>query len=615
MRLLSRSAVQSLLLFLSLGSIVACSSAPKVDLVEPPPSSPRTKEEALEREVQRVNQAAEGESRKDLIDLQLRLASMALDARDQSLARETLIEATRKMSGEVDGKAFLRHEKEALKKFGGVEEEKYFLGDPYEQFLAYVYLGILDFQAGDYELARASFRSAIIADTNTTEDLLPSDSYFAFMMEGFCNKALEEEDQARECFRLASEAYSFRTTMPILAQALYLALGQMIRGTDTHKIIQRLDCMFPLVFVNIPSSLSVYKDPYAAVEHAFASARAALDEPDKSPLAEEFLKSFEWNIKASAYDTYNYLKRTLKNDTESESPGIMESLGMDSSGQDKKTVALYMLDRFQERVRGALEKYDFEKIKRKQDRFDQYLKHCLQEKTNVLMVHQIGQGPWKTRTGKYAQMVQFHTPRYPERRVLGVLARKDGATSLSPCVAFQGEDVSYQAKTRGGREMDHLLEGRAEFRDAMYSASMLAAGTSSAALAAASVGAAMTAVGISTLSASVTLGGVTYSAWVSSAIAAPAAALAVGSLVAYHAAKAIGDAVHPEGDIRGWYEIPDALLLSCASLEPGAYEVTYHTFDRLGKWLEGVTCKKAFEAPSTGITLLLTGSPWGPNPH
>lgn len=49
------------------------------------------------------------------------------------------------------------------------EAEKPFKGEPYERMMAYVYRGLLDYGAGDYQNAAASFRGAILQDAFADE--------------------------------------------------------------------------------------------------------------------------------------------------------------------------------------------------------------------------------------------------------------------------------------------------------------------------------------------------------------------------------------------------------------------------------------------------------------
>ncbi len=544
------------------------------------PTLPQSKAQALEQEIARVNAVAEDEKQRgDIVDCQLRLASMALDADRPDLARQTLIEATENMAGLVADKEFARSEKKALATLGGKEQEKYFLGDPYEQMMAYLYLGILDFQTGEYELARSSFRSATVADEGSKQEGYRSDCYLALLLEGITSKTLGEMGQAEEAFRLAESAYAFRQRMPVFSQALYGGVGRLRPEKASKNELKRLDEMFPLAFSHLPAAVAAYDSPEVIFESVFSSAAAELDDPEEDTQGRRFLKACD----------------------------------------GKKDEALALLARFEEAVSKSVSNAALEAATASVDDFKRLVEQCSLPEMNTFIIHQIGQAPAKIRRGKYGEEIQFRSYPCRAQRVLCTVSSEGAHAPTWATLAMPGESIDYQARTRGGREMDHILKGRAQFRDAMNVTSMLASGVASAAVVAACVAATtMVTTTVTTVTYTMSSTGAvtatttttTSTAPAGMAAAGPAVAVAVGALAIYKLAKVLADHAHPEGDIRGWHELPNTLLLTCGSLEPGKYVAEMHGFDRLARHLDTRACSVHFEVPSSEPALVLCGSPW-----
>lgn len=79
--------------------------------------------------------------------------------------------------------------------------------------------------------------------------------------------------------------------------------------------------------------------------------------------------------------------------------------------------------------------------------------------TNVLVFAEYGYGPRKYAAGEYGQMLRFHVEDSPSRSARLVL---DNGRRVVPLPAY--DDLGYQATTRGGRVMDHILGNKAQFK-------------------------------------------------------------------------------------------------------------------------------------------------------
>ena len=537
----------------------------------------------LEEELAEEAAIKTDEKRKvDQVDQALRIASMALDTGKPKLAREKLIEATSFMAAGMPEKDFLQRAEKATG-ITGREAAKYFIGDPYEQMMAYLYLGILDFQAGEYEKALASFRTASLADQASSEEGYKSDSYLAFLLEGITCRMVGDEPGQEEAFRLASRAFQFRQRVPFIKEALYRGAAQWLGENPDADRRHQLDVLFPLVFSQLPLSAFIHLDPASAVQSAFEAAGLLLREEDRrarSEEANEVWKAFAGNIDAVTKEMAE-----------------LKALALAQFSEESLTSA-YMAEA----------------------EFASLVEFCRQPRTNTFLIYQAGTSPTKIRLGQYGQVVQVRTHPCPIRRSLLSIHPMEQSGLALASLALPGESIDYQATTRGGREMDSILEGKAKFRDAMNVSSTLSGTVATAALTVAMVEAATlvtttTTVVTPTVTASGAIGATTTSttstATAGLSAATPALIVAGAAFLLYQGFKIASDAAHPEGDVRGWHELPSHLLFACAALKPGSYELRMDFFDALARPLPQETECMQFTVDPGRPSLLLLGTPWG----
>jgi len=109
--------------------------------------------------------------------------------------------------------------KKARSTFKG-EDEKNFRGEPYEQAMIYLQRGLLYMCAGDYENARAMFRSGALVD-RSSEDAKKDEEYHDDLAEmdyceAVCNTMLGLQDRSDECLKVSREhARSENAVLPI----------------------------------------------------------------------------------------------------------------------------------------------------------------------------------------------------------------------------------------------------------------------------------------------------------------------------------------------------------------------------------------------------------------
>lgn len=184
-------------------------------------------------------------------------------------------------------------------------------------------------------------------------------------------------------------------------------------------------------------------------------------------------------------------------------------------------------------------------------------------KANVLVFVEFGPGPTKFATGEYAQELRFRAPKSP---VHSAEVRVDSLDIPVP----PSDDVAFQATTRGGRVMDHILGNKAVFKTATS-----VAGT------AAMMG------GAGTLIAN-------------DGHDSTATAVGAGLMVAGILSKVVSEATTPEADIRDWNNLPHYLSFACFPLSPGAHSANVQFRDEYGRVMPELTKTVSFEVPADG---------------
>lgn len=184
-------------------------------------------------------------------------------------------------------------------------------------------------------------------------------------------------------------------------------------------------------------------------------------------------------------------------------------------------------------------------------------------KANVLFFFEFGPGPTKYAAGEYAEKLCFHVSSSP---VKSAELRLD---SLQIPVA-PTDDVGFQAMTRGGRVMDHILGNKAVFKTSTDVAGDVAImGGAGTLLAGRGRDATMNEVG-------------------------------AGLLAAGIISKIVSSATTPEADIRAWDNLPHYLSFASVPLEPGPHSATVEFLDAAGRALPRLTKTITFDVPADG---------------
>lgn len=158
-------------------------------------------------------------------------------------------------------------------------------------------------------------------------------------------------------------------------------------------------------------------------------------------------------------------------------------------------------------------------------------------KVNTLVFLDFGPGPTKYATGEYEEQLRFRAPKSP---VESVQVQIDGKiVNLKPA-----DDLAFQATTRGGRLMDHVLANKAVFKSA----------TDAAGSAAIMGGAILAAGGQGRNNAADEIG--------------------AGLIIAGLVSKIASAATTPEADVRCWETLPQFLALGQFKLHSGEHSAT-----------------------------------------
>ena len=80
------------------------------------------------------------------------------------------------------------------------EGQKDFKGEPYERVMAYYYLGLLDLGRGDYENARASFKSGILQDAFAEEEQNRCDFASLIFLVGWASQLNGDQELAKAAY-------------------------------------------------------------------------------------------------------------------------------------------------------------------------------------------------------------------------------------------------------------------------------------------------------------------------------------------------------------------------------------------------------------------------------
>ena len=171
-------------------------------------------------------------------------------------------------------------------------------------------------------------------------------------------------------------------------------------------------------------------------------------------------------------------------------------------------------------------------------------------KANTVFFVEFGPGPGKYATGQYGEELRFRTPPSP------VTSAELKVGSLQIPIA-PTDDVDFQATTRGGRVMDHVLGHKAVFKSATDTVGNVAL-----------------------------IGGLTTAAASGNRTAQE---VGLGIALAGLVSKVVSAATVPAADTRSWDNLPRYLSFAGVPLPPGRHVATIQFLDANGRALANLT--------------------------
>jgi hypothetical protein len=169
------------------------------------------------------------------------------------------------------------------------------------------------------------------------------------------------------------------------------------------------------------------------------------------------------------------------------------------------------------------------------------LKDLVNLNNNTLLCIETGRAPFKFQTGNYGEKAVFTIKPY---RATGFNVTIDNFIKISTGSFLKNNDIYYQASTRGGRVMDSILKGKADFKKTTADISNV----------------------LSTMSQ----------------VYDPYGVFSLLSL----ASGAVSNATNPYADARHWSLLPAEIQVVPMRLNPGKHQLQVDAYDPAGKLLE-----------------------------
>lgn len=172
---------------------------------------------------------------------------------------------------------------------------------------------------------------------------------------------------------------------------------------------------------------------------------------------------------------------------------------------------------------------------------------------NALLCLELGKGPIKYQIGKYGEYALFNLKPHNIKKIRIFIDDKE----MSGDAMLLSHNIFFQATTRGGRRMDSILKGQAQFKQTTADMSMITMRTSQNLMDSINQQARMN----------------PYADYSGAYMAAGVIAL-VGLAVAITSAAA-----NPTADIRHWSLIPGDIVIVPCSLKVGNHNIKFECFD------------------------------------
>ncbi|HHO53758.1 MAG TPA: hypothetical protein ENK18_23520 [Deltaproteobacteria bacterium] len=358
-------------------------------------------------EVQRERAAIEGPSQ--TLE-RARLVSVALAQGDVRLAEATLRQIVQKMQDfRAEGQ---------LRAFVGAERSKEWKGDPYEKMMAFLYLGTLLLERGDYGNALAMSKSAILADTGTSRFQYRADFIPAFVLQALAYQGLGERSNAERSIEQAIDAMYLR----VLTDHLSAHLSEVDPAGDLDH--DAIEAARVLLLSGLPAGLMAHpREIDAAIDGALSRAtdlRMVMLDSKRRGWPDE-LTALRRRDAGRALDALVPLTQAWRARVEADPTDPVAELASDAS----------------------------------------FLQGLVDAPPGLLLWLESGRAPRRVADGRYGEILRIQPRGGPDHTPIPPSARLDGQRLEVRYL----DSVSYQATTRGSRRIDAFLKGKAVFKD------------------------------------------------------------------------------------------------------------------------------------------------------
>ncbi|MBU2257594.1 MAG: hypothetical protein KJ926_00565, partial [Candidatus Omnitrophica bacterium] len=333
------------------------------------------------------------------------LGSIYLAAGDYKQALNAFLDAYYLMN---NVSAFSRLESRAVSLIGE-EREKAYKGDPYEKVYNSLYVALLLEREHDYDNALAAVKTGILCDSDVEGGLYKSDVTLLYLLAARFEALRNNQPMSDEYFQKAQEAYLL--SHPINRGVVSDEQSKLNLLSQKQKELDKL------MHREIPSKEDKEDE----------------DEEERSVTPKRPGTNFSAKTKAD-----------------------------ESKGVPKKSKKVLALEAEIKELETAIATLTGVRTDKGKEISREVLKQVVDKNNNVLFVIELGRGPVKYPIGQYGHISIFTSKPYKANSVILLVDKKDNFDgNKSLC----NNDILYQASTRGGRLMDGILKGKAQFKE------------------------------------------------------------------------------------------------------------------------------------------------------
>lgn len=331
--------------------------------------------------------------------------SIYLAAGDYKQALSAFLDAHYLMN---DTSAFSRLESRAVSLIKE-EREKAYKGDPYERVYNSLYVALLLEQEHDYDNALAAVKNGILCDSDVEGGLYKSDVTLLYLLAARLEALRNNPSMSDAYFQKAQEAY--------------LVSYPMNRGVVSDE----------------QGKLNLLSQKQKELEKLMSQ-----QAPSKPKKEEKDTKKGRVTSKGAVQ---NFSSKGKDDSTTSSPKKSKEVLSLEAEIQALETAITTLT---------VIRTENCKQIS------TEILKQVVDTTNNVLFIVELGRGPIKYPIGEYGQIAVFTSKPFKANNVVIVVDKKD---SFDEHKTMLYNDTIYQASTRGGRMMDGILKGKAEFKE------------------------------------------------------------------------------------------------------------------------------------------------------